>query len=645
MVGRMLAPTRRASHALFTTVLLTGLYKIFRWWLKRQRSNRKHNQCLSAGSNGEQVGTVADKGLSPKVPEFMVGAICSGVRACAGTPSALRPAPRPAYDDDTRFEARGDDPRYFEGAPLGRTQKAALGLLPKAPPEDVTLAGPNTVSFDPSSTLVRPSIRIMQGGGGDTFGGALLPDDLVVSPELFCSVDDNEAYLHLSQEIGSLAVADHTTLDDESCLLHMLKRACKYFALPLDLQFAHVIWHRSEGINPVALGLGNKNVLNRSDTYSVVLCFGAQFELAFEISEEQEPVRLSCENGGIIGIAPDVACRWRQQERPALAAGTSDTCSNNGQIIIHVVGLERLVCSPSNAPHVCASLPIFQVNPPDLGNLGVAILEQQRPSMRLIILRPSACFARMIRHDDVVMLPSFFCAEDDWNTYYDLIGEMRESQSDGDARSEWVSWHEGSHLLTKKPENSPTFRRILEEIRSYFRFLRGNDDGSRFNWYRDGSDWKPFHHDSAAFNVQRAKTQNCTVGVSFGASRELAFRNAKTGKLLYFPQTNGMLFFFGKDVNIRWQHGINALPKEEQDGKGRVSIILWGLTTLAMDEEGSPPMLEDRAQPTVGRGYRPVARGRGHTGKRDLCRQFRRGACSFGDRCKYSHEIPRYGGS
>ena len=30
----------------------------------------------------------------------------------------------------------------------------------------------------------------------------------------------------------------------------------------------------------------------------------------------------------------------------------------------------------------------------------------------------------------------------------------------------------------------------------YFEAAEGNR-GTRFNWYRDGSDWKPFHHDSA----------------------------------------------------------------------------------------------------------------------------------------------------
>ena len=36
-----------------------------------------------------------------------------------------------------------------------------------------------------------------------------------------------------------------------------------------------------------------------------------------------------------------------------------------------------------------------------------------------------------------------------------------------------------------------------------------------------------------------------------------------------------MMFSFGRDVNIKWKHGVNALSEEEQDGKGRVSIILW----------------------------------------------------------------------
>ena len=134
---------------------------------------------------------------------------------------------------------------------------------------------------------------------------------------------------------------------------------------------------------------------------------------------------------------------------------------------------------------------------------------------------------------------------------------------------------------------------------AYFE-IRQKTVGTRFNWYTSSSDWKPFHHDSAAFNFERAKNQNITVGVSFGASRELAFLHAKTGEKIYFPQTNGMIFAFGRDVNINWKHAINALPVEEHDGKGRISIILWGWAPNVIEEKNSPPMLTDN---TRGNGY------------------------------------------
>jgi len=240
---------------------------------------------------------------------------------------------------------------------------------------------------------------------------------------------------------------------------------------------------------------------------------------------------------------------------------------------------------------------------------------------------------KSLRHDDVIIVPNFICDENDWNLYYTLLQEVRDNQAEGEKQAQWVSWHEGSHLLTKKPKNSVTFQNILQQICESFSIEQnGGDIGTRFNWYRDASDWKPFHHDSAAFNVQRANDQNCTVGLSFGASRELAFRHAKTGELVYFPQANGMLFFFGRDVNIRWQHGLNALPKDEQDGKGRVSIILWGLSHLAIDEPGSPPMLADDFNKGKGKG-------KGKNVELGQCRNFfTHGSCSFGDRCKYSHD-------
>ena len=168
---------------------------------------------------------------------------------------------------------------------------------------------------------------------------------------------------------------------------------------------------------------------------------------------------------------------------------------------------------------------------------------------------------RSVKHDDVIVVPEFFCDEDDMALYYTLVEEMRAAQDAAPPGKrngpEWQSWHEGAHLISKDPSGSATYRDIQQRMGDYFK-LRPNSRGTRFNWYNNPSDWKPFHHDSAAFNPQRARNQNVTVGVSFGDTRELAFVDAHDPtKRFYFPQTNGSLFYFGRDVNLRFKHGVN----------------------------------------------------------------------------------------
>ncbi len=124
-------------------------------------------------------------------------------------------------------------------------------------------------------------------------------------------------------------------------------------------------------------------------------------------------------------------------------------------------------------------------------------------------------------------------------------------------------------------------------------------------------------HGDAPLTVAGRFFQNITVGVSFGRTRELAFLHAKTGTKIYFPQTNGMLFSFGRDVNILWKHGVNALSDEEQhlDSRGRVSIILWGLVSDVREEGGSPPMLPYNDHGKGGYDYpNPRERGASRSG-------------------------------
>eukprot|EP00978_Attheya_sp_CCMP212_P025748 scaffold83395_cov51-Attheya_sp.AAC.3 len=148
----------------------------------------------------------------------------------------------------------------------------------------------------------------------------------------------------------------------------------------------------------------------------------------------------------------------------------------------------------------------------------------------------------------------------------------------------------------------PANFQLIDRLCEYFK-IEKKSRGTRFNWYKDSFDWKPFHHDSAAFNSQRANTQNITVGASFGATRELAFIRAKQyddgNKCnLYFPQTNNGVCSFGRDANILWKHGVNALPPSEQNGMGRISIILWDSLEAVVEEDGSPPLLGSDGQVT-----------------------------------------------
>ena len=54
-----------------------------------------------------------------------------------------------------------------------------------------------------------------------------------------------------------------------------------------------------------------------------------------------------------------------------------------------------------------------------------------------------------------------------------------------------------------------------------------------------------------------------------------------------------MLFHFGRDVNINWQHAVNAVPTKEKTGKGRISIIVWGWVRNCIEEPGSPSICND----------------------------------------------------
>ena len=159
------------------------------------------------------------------------------------------------------------------------------------------------------------------------------------------------------------------------------------------------------------------------------------------------------------------------------------------------------------------------------------------PDIRVRFGSPTRRYNKPYSVHDVVVTPNLFCKEDDYSVYDDLLSELKASG----CNSLFVSWHGDSHVIAddKKmrgswKKNSPTFTRIVGQMREYFKM---DIKATRFNWYRDQTDWKPFHHDAAAIKPKFAKMQNITVAASFGAEREIGFEHAKTRMITFRSRT------------------------------------------------------------------------------------------------------------
>lgn len=183
---------------------------------------------------------------------------------------------------------------------------------------------------------------------------------------------------------------------------------------------------------------------------------------------------------------------------------------------------------------------------------------------------------------DMLYVPSMFSQPGDERLYERILDEV---QSCGVPPERLLkSWHGDSHLIADDKTNfknkCPLFLSVVQRMRDYFNM---DVKATRFNWYRNTAEWKPFHHDAAAVKPQFARTQNFTVAASFGATRDAAFEHAETRCTLSLPCPNGSVYCFSRDTNILFRHGIlqDKVVREE----GRISIILWGWVDQAEVED------------------------------------------------------------
>ena len=214
---------------------------------------------------------------------------------------------------------------------------------------------------------------------------------------------------------------------------------------------------------------------------------------------------------------------------------------------------------------------------------------------------------------------------------------------------------------------APMYTAVHQRIEQYFQM---KIQGKRYNHYRDLTNWKPFHFDSAALNKDTGKgkgkggggggkgggrphmceSQNMTVGVSFGEARQAAFEwagahgreslpehlsspaashGSHRNVVLSLTVPDASTYTFGRDVNLLWRHGI--LAEKVPSGKdavasidveeGRISIIAWGWVDQydEMDEylqlrESSPRTAPQHGGRGGPKGARPGLDGRSHGG-------------------------------
>jgi hypothetical protein len=179
---------------------------------------------------------------------------------------------------------------------------------------------------------------------------------------------------------------------------------------------------------------------------------------------------------------------------------------------------------------------------------------------------------KIYNSNDLIIVPDFL---NDTDIYNKLLKEI--DNSGIDKNQLWKLWHGDNHLIADDNLNwkdkVPTFQYIINHIEKYFNM---EVKSTRFNYYKDSNDWKPFHHDAAAIKENIAKNQNFTVGVSFGAIRDIAFQHSKTKTVISIPLFDSYAYAFSKDINIDWKHGIPQINPENGFSEGRISIIAWG---------------------------------------------------------------------
>jgi hypothetical protein len=159
-------------------------------------------------------------------------------------------------------------------------------------------------------------------------------------------------------------------------------------------------------------------------------------------------------------------------------------------------------------------------------------------------------------------LPNLLCDKNDLTLFNKLLEFITEDKL--------VDW--SKHHKIDNPTDNQIFNDIIKCLADHFNV---NILASRLNYYT-ATDYKPFHHDSHAYS--NGIKEDITIGLSLGASRNLAFKHVESGNYFNFPQNNGDVFCFDHLTNQKFMHSIPRQKSEllNIDSQIRISIIIWG---------------------------------------------------------------------
>ena len=102
-----------------------------------------------------------------------------------------------------------------------------------------------------------------------------------------------------------------------------------------------------------------------------------------------------------------------------------------------------------------------------------------------------------------IYLPNFFCHTNDLTLFNTLSKELMDN-----TKFNIVKWSQ--HYKHESPDFSPTFNYIVKTMADHFNVTIYQ---TRLNYYANGLDWKPFHHDS------HVNEENFTIGISFSIKK------------------------------------------------------------------------------------------------------------------------------